>query len=135
MKEDEIEKVIEFLTEKLYSHQYYIGRKEAKEDLGIKSVVFADKELSDLMTEIYEEYNNEMNMTKIWNPETEIGEGNQITKKDYKIAYVENVEASNYFGISLEFKRVQQNIPQKTPAGIINIPQMQIAWRMIGQGW
>jgi hypothetical protein len=34
MKEDEIEKIIEFLTEKLYSHQYYIGRKEAKEDLG-----------------------------------------------------------------------------------------------------
>lgn len=135
MKEDEIEKVIEFLTEKLYSHQYYIGRKEAKEDLGIKSVVFSDKELSDLMTKIYEEYNNEMNMTKIWNPETEIGESNQITKKDYKIAYVENVEVSNYFEINMEFKRVQQNTSQQTPAGIIQIPQEQIVWRVVGQGW
>lgn len=135
MKEDEVEKVIEFLTEKLYSHQYCIGRKEAKEDLGIKSVVFADKDFSDLMTEIYEEYNREMNMTTIWNPETEIGEGNQINKKEYKIAYMENSETSNRFEINVEFKRVQQTIAQQTPQGMINIPQMQIVWRMIGQGW
>lgn len=98
-------------------------------------MVFADKELSDLMTEIYEEYNNEMNMTKIWNPEMEIGEGNQESRKEYKIAYVENLEISNHFGINLEFKRIQQTIAQQTPAGIINIPQMQIVSRMIGQGW
>lgn len=135
MKEDEIEKVIEFLTEKLYSHQYYIGRKEAKEDLGIQSVVFADKELSDLMTEIYEEYNNEMNMTKIWNPELEIGEGRVENKQNYKIAYVESAEISNCFEINMEFKRVQQTVAQQTPQGMISIPQMQIVWRVIGQGW
>ncbi len=132
MKEDEIEKVIEFLTEKLYSHQYYIGRKEAKEDLGIKTVVNADSELAKLMTEIYEEYNNEMNMTKIWNPEAEFSKGQN---QNYKIAYVESAEISNYFEINMEFKKVQQNIPQQTPAGIIQIPQEQIVWRMIGQGW
>ncbi|PJA86573.1 MAG: hypothetical protein CO141_04035 [Candidatus Moranbacteria bacterium CG_4_9_14_3_um_filter_42_9] len=132
MKEDEVEKIIEFLTEKLYSHQYYIGRKEAKEDLNIKSVVFADKELSDLMTEIYEEYNGEMQMTKIWNPEMEFSKGQN---QNYKIAYVESAEISNAFEIDMEFKKVQQNIPQQTPQGIINIPQEQIAWKMIGQGW
>ena len=55
MKDDEIEKIVDALTEKLYSHQYFIGRKEAKEDLGIKTVEFADKELADLMSELYEE--------------------------------------------------------------------------------
>lgn len=132
MKEDEVEKVIEFLTEKLYSHQYYIGRKEAKEDLGIKSVVFADKELSDLMTEIYEEYNKEMKMTEIWNPEMEFAKGQN---QEYKIAFVENAETGNHFGINMEFKKVQQNIPQQTPQGMIQIMQEQIVWRMIGQGW
>lgn len=132
MKEDEIEKVIDFLTEKLYSHQYYIGRKEAKEDLGIKSVIFADKELSDLMTEIYEEYEKEMNMRSIWNPEAEFAKGQN---REYKIAFVESAEAGNHFGINIEFKKVQQNIPQQTPAGIIQIPQEQIVWRMVGQGW
>ncbi len=132
MKEDEVEKVIEFLTEKLYSHQYYIGRKEAKEDLGIKSVVLADKELSDLMTEIYEEYAKEMNMRTIWNPEMEFAKGQN---QEYKIAFVENAEGGSHFGINMEFKKVQQNIPQQTQVGIINIPQEQIVWRIIGQGW
>lgn len=132
MKDDEVEKIIEFLTEKLYSHQYYIGRKEAREDLGINSVVFADKELSYLMTEIYEEYNKEMKMTEIWNPEIEFSKGQN---QEYKIAFVENAEIGNHFGINMEFKKVQQNIPQQTPTGIIQIPQEQIVWRMVGQGW
>lgn len=134
IKEDEIEKVIEFLTEKLYSHQYYIGRKEAREDLGIKTVINAEKELADLMTEIYEEYEKEMSARKIWNPENEI-EGKPENRKEYKIAFVESDEISNYFGINMEFKRVQQNIAQQTPQGIINIPQEQIVWRIIEQGW
>jgi len=135
MKEDEIEKIIEFLTEKLYSHQYYIGRKEAKEDLAMKSIVFADKELSDLMTEIYEDYEKEMNMTKIWNPEIELGENQVMAKKSYKIAFVEGANSSNYFEINMEFKKVQQPVPQHTPSGVINISQEQIVWRAIGQGW
>lgn len=135
MKDDEVDKVVDFLTEKLYSHQYYIGRKEAKEDLGIKTVIDAPKDLADLMTEIYEEYNSEMQMTKIWNPEIEIGEGRAENKRNYKIAYVESAESGNYFEINMEFNRVQQQTPIQTPQGIINVPQMQIVWRAIGQGW
>jgi len=53
MKEEEIEKVVDYFTEKLYSHQYFIGRKEAKEDLGLKNVVYADKILTETMTDLY----------------------------------------------------------------------------------
>lgn len=135
MKEEEIEKVIEFLTEKLYSHQYFIGRKEAKDDLGIKTVVNADTELAMLMTEIYEEYANEMKTRQVWNPEMELGENQAMNRKAYKIAFVESAEISNFFEANMEFKKVQQNIPQQTPQGIIQIPQEQIAMRMISQGW
>jgi len=134
LEEEEIKKIVRFLTEELYSHQYYFGRKEAKGELGIKNVVEADKELSDFMTEIYEEYNKEMKMTEAWNPENEI-EGKPKNRKEYKIAFVENAEVSSCFGINMEFKKVQQNVPQQTPAGVINIPQEQIVWKMIGQGW
>jgi hypothetical protein len=135
MKEDEVEKIIEFMTEKLYSHQYYIGRKEAKEDLNIKSVVFADKELSDLMTEIYEEYRNEMKMTEAWNPEVEMGGNDPVSRKSYKIAFVDSEMESDFFEVGLEFKKNQQPIAQQTPAGIVTINQEQIVWRMVGQGW
>ena len=135
MKEDEIEKIIEFLTEKLYSHQYFIGRKEAKKDLGIKTVVNADAELAKLMTEIYEEYAEEMKTRQIWNPEMELGENQATNRKSYKIAFVESAEISSHFEVNMEFKKVQQPVPQHTPAGIINISQEQIVWRMVGQGW
>ena len=135
MKEEEIKKIVDYFTEKLYSHQYFIGRKEAKEDLGLKTVQYADENLSKLMTDLYEEYAKEMELGKIWNPENELGINVSQTKKDYKIAFVETVQLSNYFEISLEYRRQQINIIQQTPQGPIQIPQEQVAWRVVDQGW
>src|SRR3989339_1553807 len=74
MREEEIEKVVDYFTEKLYSHQYFVGRKEAKEDLGLKSVVSADDVLSDAMSKLYEEYKKEMELgITTWNAENELG--------------------------------------------------------------
>jgi hypothetical protein len=135
MKEEEIEKIVDYFTEKLYSHQYFIGRREAKEDLGLKTVVYADENWSRVMTELYEEYAKEMELGKIWNPENELGMNVSQTRKDYKIAFIESVELSNYFELSLEYRRQQVNIIQQTPQGPIQIPQEQVAWRVVGQGW
>jgi len=135
MKEEEIEKIVDYFTEKLYSHQYFIGRREAKEDLGLKTVVYADENLSKVMTELYEEYAKEMELGKIWNPENEIGMNVAQTKKEYKIAFIETTQLSNYFELSLEYRRQQVNIVQQTPQGPIQIPQEQIVWRVVDQGW
>lgn len=132
LREEEIEKIIDFLTEKLYSHQYYFGRKEARDELGIKTVVDADRDLSDLMTDIYEDYEQEMGMRKIWNPDLEFSKGEV---QPYKVAYVESTEVVNFFEVVLEFKKIQQNIPQQTPVGMIPIVQDQVVMRMIDQGW
>jgi len=135
MKEDEIDKIVDYFTEKLYSHQYFIGRKEAKEDLELKTVIYADEDLSRAMTDLYEEYAKEMELGKIWNPENELGANVSQTSKEYKIAFIESVELSNYFELSLEYRRQQVNIIQQTPQGSIQVPQEQVAWRVVGQGW
>lgn len=135
MPDEEIKNIVDYFTEKLYSHFYFIGRKEAKEDLGLKTAQFADEHTANLMTQLYEKYKEEMNLGKIWNPELEIGENNSQNKKDYNIAYMESTEESNCFALSLEFKRQQTNIQQPTPQGPINIPQERIVWRIVGQGW
>ena len=72
-QEEEVEKIVDYFTEKLYSHQYVIGRKEAKEDLGLKTVQYADDFLSKTMSDLYEEYNQELNFGNMWNPENELG--------------------------------------------------------------
>jgi len=135
MKEEEIEKIVDYFTEKLYSHQYFIGRKEAKEDLGLKTVIYADQTLSKAMTDLYEEYAKEMELGQIWNPENELGMNASQTRKDYKIAFIESAQLSNYFELSLEYRRQQVNIIQQTPQGPIQLPQEQGAWRVMGQGW
>ncbi len=134
IKDDEIENIVDYFTEKLYSHQYFIGRKEAKEDLGVKTVAEAPTGLAKAMTELYESYAKEMELGKIWNPEMELGNNFQI-KKDYKIAYIESEKSANYFELSLDFKKGQVNIVQQTPQGPIQLPQEQVMWKVVGQGW
>ncbi|MEW6407799.1 MAG: hypothetical protein AB1465_03855 [Patescibacteria group bacterium] len=135
MREEEIEKVVDYFTEKLYSHQYFIGRKEAKEDLGLKSVQFADSVLSKAMTNLYEEYQKEMELGKIWNPENELGLNAAQNRKTYKIAFMESSQLSNYFNLEIEYRRQQVNVIQQTPQGPIQVPQEQVVWRIVGQGW
>lgn len=135
MREDELEKIVDYFTEKLYSHQYFIGRKEAKEDLGLKNVVNADETLSNAMSDLYESYREEMELDKIWVPETELGLNVMQNKKDYKIAYSETTLLSSYFGLSIDYRKQQVNIHQQTPQGPIQIPQEQVGWKIVEQGW
>ena len=135
MSEEEIEKIVDCLSAQLYSHQYLIGRKEAKEDLAIKTVLFADNDLSKAMTGLYEEYEKEMEFGRLWNPENELGANAVQNRKDYKIAFIESTQLSNYYEISVEYKKQQVNMVQQTQQGPIQLPQEQVVWRIVGQGW
>jgi len=135
LKEDEVVKIVDHLTERLYSHQYLIGRKEAKEDLGIETVLEASDALSKGMTDLYEEYNKELEFGKIWNPQNEIGLNAVQTVKDYKIAFIESRQMSNYYEISAEHRKQQVNVVQQTPHGPVQVPQEQVTFRIISQGW
>jgi len=135
MKEEEIEKIVDYFTEKLYSHQYFIGRKEAKEDLELRTVINANENLSKAMTDLYEEYAKEMELGILWNPENELGINAVQNKKSYKIAFIESRDISNYFELTIDYKKQQVNIVQQTPQGPIQVPQEQVAFRVVGQGW
>jgi len=89
LKDTEVDTIVDYFTEKLYSHQYFIGRKEAREDLGLKTVVDADASLSKIMTDLWEEYGKELDFGKMWSPENELGLNAVQTAKNYKIAYIE----------------------------------------------
>ncbi len=136
MKDEEIERIMEYFTEKLYSHQYFIGRKEAKEELGLQSVVYADEALSKKMTELFEVYKKEMELGKnTWDPELELGANVSQNKKNYKLAFIESTSLLSCFEITLEFRRQQVMMTQQTPQGPIQIPQEQIGFKVVEQGW
>lgn len=121
MEDNEIEKIVEYFTEKLYSHQYFIGRKEAKEELGLSFVTNADADSSQLMSDLYMEYAQEMELqNNAWNPENELGLNNSQSTKTYTIASMESTQLQKHFTITMEFHRQQQN---------------QVSMRAVEQGW
>jgi len=104
--------------------------------LSVKSVIEADSELSDLMSNLYSEYANEMELQNtIWNPQNEIGVNASQNNKEYKVAFVESAILSKVYKLTMEFKRQQVMIPQQTPQGIIQVPQEQVVMRTVEQGW
>ena len=132
IKEDEIEKVVEYFTEKLYSHQYFIGRREARDELGVKSVVDAPSPLSKAMNELYEAYRDEMGLgASAWNPELELGANTSQKQKTYPIAIIESKKLANRFETTVDFRRQQIMVQQ----GQIQVPQEQVAFRVVEQGW
>jgi hypothetical protein len=135
IRDDEIEKIVDYFTEKLYSHQYFIGRKEAREDLGVTTVSDAGDKLTKAMTELYDDYDGELEFGKAWNPEDELGVNAAQNRKDYKIAYIESADKSSHYEISVEYRKQQMNVLQQTPQGQIQIPQEQVGFKIIGQGW
>lgn len=61
-----VENIINYLTEKLYAHNYMISRREAKE---VKlPIVFADAELEGLLWRLYEIYEADLELNKIFQP-------------------------------------------------------------------
>ncbi len=135
MKDAEIDTIVDYFTEKLYSHQYFIGRKEAREDLGVRTVVDASEPLSKIMSDLWEEYNKELDFGKMWNAENELGANAMQNRKNYKIAYIESTQLSNNFDIEVEYRKTQVNMVQQTPQGPVQIPQEQVGFKIIGQGW
>ncbi len=135
LEEENIERVVDSFTEKLCSHQYVVGRKEAKEDLKLDTVKEADESLAKVMIDLYEEYNKDLDFGKIWNPEAELGTNAVQNRKNYKIAYIESIQISSYYDISVEFRKQQVNMIQQTPQGPIQIPQEQVGFKVIEQGW
>jgi ClpP class serine protease len=135
MADKEIENIVDFFTEKLYSHQYFIGRKEAKEDLGVTNVTFANDELSDLMTELFDLYKAEMETDKQFNPEVELGQNISNQRTTYKIAYVETRESLSYYYIVIDYKKQQVNMVQQSLQGPFQVPQEQVVFRIVEQGW
>ena len=135
LEDDNIERIVDYFTEKLYSHQYVVGRKEAKEDLELKTVKEADVSLAKAMVDLYEEYNKDLDFGRIWNPEVELGMNAVQNRKNYKIAYVESTQLISYYDISVEYRKQQVNMIQQTPQGPIQIPQEQVGFKVIEQGW
>jgi len=116
----EIERIVNYLSRELGSHDYEISRTEAKEKL--HNVIDASPELSKSMWELYDAYRDLMELDTTFDPEMILGNDQQkIYKTD--LAIIESIEHLHRYRQVHNMRRVkipqQHGLPPGLPPGFI----------------
>lgn len=110
------DKIVETLTRGLGSHDYLIGRREAKDELGL-NVVEPNRALEGLITDLFNEYSNLLQLNDAYNPEGFLGTSD--TKiGDFDRAIIESSELIHVFRTNKRVQRVQVQQQGVTVPGI-----------------
>jgi hypothetical protein len=117
-----IEPIVETFTRKLFSHDYLIGRQEAKKIIG-PEVIDAPEQVEKAMMALYATYAADMELNSIYNPEGILGKDSQKIVT-FRRAYIESVEGCYTFKTVQEIRRVQVQ-PQ---AFGIQVRQIEDGW-------
>jgi hypothetical protein len=124
---DRVAPIVETFTRKLFSHDYLIGRKEAKTIIG-REVVDASPEAEKAMMALFASYAEDMELSTIFNAEGALGMDNQKVIS-FRRAYIESTDGCYAFKTTQNLQRVQvPTAPQMPPVFGLNI-------RPIGDGW
>lgn len=127
-----IDTIVETLTEKLYSHDYLISRREAK-TFGLK-VLEAEVAVETAVSAIYDEYEKDLELRQSFNPMTFLAAGQQArrtsggapqqapVKVTLDRALVESTGRADVFRTELTLQAV--------PQGVHSVPQFE-GWKVL----
>lgn len=103
-EKSQIDSTVASLTRDLYSHDYIIGRKEAKELLGLK-VADCSEELEGKIMQLFQAYAKDLSLTDQYSPEGELG--NQSTRAvSFERAFIECADRSYTYRTRKEIKKL-----------------------------
>src|SRR3989338_787657 len=112
-KGKQVRSIVTHLTERLYFHNHFVNRKEAKEIIGFAEMIeYASKDLEDLINDITILYNDTLEITKPFEPLKILGEKDKI---DYisRRALIESTNKTNIFESHLQMVKIPvQPLPQ-----------------------
>jgi hypothetical protein len=126
MKEkDRIDAIVSTLTRELYSHDYLIGRTEAKQQIGLKIADISDDDEARLVA-LLKEFADTMLLQTPYNADAILaGENAKTVTLDN--AFIESTDATYVFRTKKELKRVRA-----TQQGL---PIEGVQERILQQGW
>jgi hypothetical protein len=104
--------IIDTLTEKLYSHQHLIPRREARDIIGLK-VRYPEAYEEDLLMGLFAEYKNDLGIGGIFNPALELGDRTEMPK-EFSLAKIETTKTEDSFLMRGKIVRASQ--PNQPPA-------------------
>ena len=122
-------KIIEALTKSLYSHDYIISRSEARDLIGLP--VKTDLKIEPLISELFDHYTADMQLTVPYIPEIEKTSSDKLPNKtniNYR-SFIETEEQSYSFVSERKFEEFTLQRPG------IPIPEKAIRQNNVFEGW
>jgi len=123
-----IERIVKIITRERFSHDYIIGRREAKEilELNIKE---PEEEFTKDIIDLFNIYSRILDLNTPYNPETYLSES-ESGVFDFNRAIIESSDLTHVFRTKKEIKRVQ--VP---PQPGIPMPTVGYQERILQEGW
>ena len=121
--------IIDNLTEKLYSHQHYISRKEAKNDIKLNIKDFK-KDEQDIVLKLFNDFNSDMQLDNHFEPLIKLSKQDvQEVNEPSNLAFIEDINFSDFCAVEYKFKKVitNPNIPDAFQS--ITIPIKTEIWK------
>jgi hypothetical protein len=125
--EQKIEKIVNVITKERFSHEYLIGRREAKEVIGL-NVIDIPEALEEKILSLFNEYNGILNMNVPYNPEEVLGSQNQAVGQ-FNRGIVETDNLTHVFRTKKEIKRIEVAQPG------IPVPVIGYQERVLTESW
>lgn len=125
---EKVEKIVRTITRERFSHDYIIGRREAKEILGLNIIEPEDRFLRDIV-DLFNTYYEILELNVPYNPEIYLS-GSESVTYDFNRAIIESSGLTHVFRTRKEIKRVQ--IPQQPG---VPIPTVGYQERILQEGW
>ena len=121
------ENIVNTLTKERFSHNYLIGRNEAKNILKL-NIIEPDENLETLIMNLYKEYSKVLSLEDIFTEESFLG--GDVEKTDtFNRAILQSENLLHIFQTESTFRRHQIQVPQ------LPIPQMGYTQIIIKQAW
>lgn len=120
-----IQAIVSKLIRELYSHDYLIGRAEAKGQIGLK-IAEVSAELETLLIRMFNEYSHSLELTTAFNPDILLG-GDTTKVGAFDQAFIETSDVTYIFRTRKEIKRMK--VPQQ---GVVMEGTQE---RVLEQGW
>jgi len=126
MKENKkVEHIVKTLLEQRFSHDYLVGRTEAKKILKL-NIIDVSKETEDTMMKLFDEYSELMRLESLYNQEEELGEQNQVHSTFYR-GVIECRELTHIYTSVRDIRKIQ--VPTQ------GVPITRYAETVLEEGW
>ena len=125
--QDKINSIVKMLVEERFSHDYLIGRKEAKRDLKLNVIDVSNETMEDIMS-LYYEYDKLLQLDIPYNFETALGDENESTITLHR-CIIESKNLTHTFSTKTKVNRIVQNVVQT------GIPTPQYQSTIIKEEW